>query len=53
MAKKTIPETETETEIVSVTVGPQAICEDGVHYAPGATFETTPERAEALAGLLV
>jgi len=49
MAKKTTP----ETELVTVTVGPQAICEDGVHYAPAASFETTPERAEALSGLLV
>ena len=37
--------------MATVRVTGQPVCEDGVHYLKGETFETTPERAEALAGL--
>jgi hypothetical protein len=50
MAKKTTPE-ETPT-LVTVKVTGQPVCEDGKHYAKGETFQTTPERAAALAGLV-
>ncbi len=41
-----------KTNTVFVKVTGQPICEDGVHYAKDETFETTPERAEALGTLV-
>lgn len=41
MAKKT------DTTLVTVTAA-TALFEDGVHYAAGESFQTTPERAAAL-----
>ena len=43
---------ETDTGLITVRVTGQPICEDGEHYLKGATFETTPERAAALASLV-
>lgn len=39
-------------ETVFVKVLAQPICEDGVHRAKNEVFAITPERAEALAGLV-
>lgn len=49
MAKKTTPEE--SPALVTVRVGSQAIFENE-HLPPGTVFETTPERAEALGGLV-
>jgi hypothetical protein len=43
---------EAPAELVTVRVIGQRIAEDGVGYAKGETFETTAERADALAGLV-
>ena len=48
---KAKPLTEEEAAMATVRVTGQPVCEDGVHYAKGDTFQTTQERAEALAGL--
>jgi len=42
----------TESTTVTVRVTGQRICEEGVGYAKGETFETTPDRAEALGSLV-
>jgi hypothetical protein len=55
MAKKIPEEPSKETPAVApvtVQVAGQAICEDGVHHLKGATFQTTPDRAEALGTLV-
>lgn len=48
MAKK---DTST-TAATTVRVVGQPVCEDGVHYTKGVTFETTAERAAALGDLV-
>jgi hypothetical protein len=42
----------TDLANVTVRVIRQPINEGGVHYSAGETFETSPERAAALAGLV-
>jgi hypothetical protein len=44
--------TETTPELVTVRVIGQRVSEDGEGYAKGETFETTADRAAALAGLV-
>lgn len=39
-------------QLITVQVTGQPVCEDGVHHTKDATFETTPERAEALGSLV-
>ena len=39
-------------ETVTVRVTGERICENGVGYVKGETFETTADRAAALAGLV-
>lgn len=41
-----------EAATVTVKVTGQALCEAGVSYKAGDTFETTPERASALGGFV-
>lgn len=43
---------ETTPELVTVRVIGQRICEDGIGYSKDETFQTTPERAAALTGLV-
>jgi hypothetical protein len=52
MAKKTETTPEETPTLVTVKVTGQPVCEDGKHYAKGETFQTTPERSAALAGLV-
>lgn len=52
MAKKTETNPEETPALVTVKVTGQPVCEDGIHYAKGETFETTPERAAALGELV-
>lgn len=51
-AKKEEGGEETPAGIVTVKVTGQPVCEDGVHHAKDQTFETTLERAAALASLV-
>lgn len=52
MAKNKTEETAPETAPETVTVRALTnLCEGGESYRPGDTFQTTPERAAALAGV--
>jgi hypothetical protein len=53
MAKKSSNNPESETsELITVRVIRQPLCEDGTHYGKGDTFAVTPERAAALGELV-
>ena len=51
-ASESVGETPTLLELVTVRVIGQRVSEDGNGYAKGETFQTTAERADALAGLV-
>jgi hypothetical protein len=52
MAKKQTSGAGETSDLVTVRVTGQPVCEDNLHYAKGDTFETTAERAAALGELV-